>query len=151
SGRRAIHLLVDIVAKGGNLLLNIAPGPDGTWQQGAFDLLKEYAAWMKVNGEAIYSTRPISPYKEGKICFTQGKDGSIYSIYLADESEDMPERISFKAFKPKKVSSVILLGSNLNLKWRMTASAFEIIIPAQKHQYPPNPYAWVFKIKVSPN
>lgn len=47
SGREGIQLLVDIVAKGGNLLLNVAPGPEGEWQKGAYDLLEEYRnGWM---------------------------------------------------------------------------------------------------------
>ena len=76
SGREGVHLLVDIVAKGGNLLLNVAPGPDGTWQQGAYDLLAEMGAWLKVNGEAIYGSRPAAPYIDGRLRLTRGKDGS---------------------------------------------------------------------------
>ena len=87
SGREAVHLLVDIVAKGGNLLLNVAPGPDGTWQQGAYDLLAEIGAWLKVNGEAIYGSRPVAPYMDGRLRLTRGKDGSAYFVYLADEGE----------------------------------------------------------------
>jgi len=146
SGRRAIHLLVDVVAKGGNLLLNIAPGPDGTWQQGAYDLLKEYAAWMKINSQAIYSTRPVYPYKEEKLCFTEGKDGSIYLIYLAEEKEKMPERIIVRSFSPAESSRIILLGSSANIRWRRTGEYFEIIVPDKARQSPPCHYAWVFKI-----
>ena len=39
TGRQGIHMLIDVVAKGGNLLLNVAPSPEGEWQQGAYDLL----------------------------------------------------------------------------------------------------------------
>ena len=90
TGRDAIHLLVDIVAKGGNLLLNIAPGPEGQWHEGAYQLLSEIGDWMKVNNEAIYETRAIAPYKEGNICFTQKKDGSIYLIYLSRKRGNKP-------------------------------------------------------------
>ena len=88
SGRKGIHTLVDVVAKGGNLLLNVAPGPEGEWQQGAYDLLKEYGDWMKVNSSAIYETNAIAPYKENNICFTQNKNGSVNVIYLAEEGVD---------------------------------------------------------------
>jgi len=71
SGRKAIQLLVDIVAKGGNLLLNVAPGPDGKWHDGAYELFEEIGNWMDVNSEAIYETRAIAPYKEGKVCLTK--------------------------------------------------------------------------------
>ena len=49
SPREVIHMLVDIVSKGGNLLLNIAPGPDGAWHDQAYQLLEEVGAWMKIN------------------------------------------------------------------------------------------------------
>ena len=87
SGRQVVHLLVDIVAKGGNLLLNIAPGPLGQWHDGAYQMLEELGAWMDVNNEAIYETRALSPFKEGNICLTKKKDGTVYAIYLAEEGE----------------------------------------------------------------
>lgn len=149
SGRRAIHLLVEIVAKGGNLLLNIAPGPDGTWQQGAYDLLKEYASWMKINSQAIYETRPFPPYKQGKICFTQGKDGSIYLIYLADENENMPGKIVINNFKIPSSAVISIDGDSAKLRWKATKAGLEIIIPEAICQKPPAQYAWVFKVKAA--
>ncbi|MGQ9800594.1 MAG: alpha-L-fucosidase [Candidatus Saccharicenans sp.] len=146
SGRRAIHLLVDIVAKGGNLLLNIAPGPDGTWQQGAFDLLQEYAAWMKINSRAIYGTRPFPPYKEGKVCFTRGKNGSVYIIYLADEGEAMPEKIYVESFKPGPGTLISLLGSSQKISWKQSGRGFEISVPPVLRHNPPCKYAWVFQL-----
>ena len=88
SANRLIHLLVDIVSKGGNFLLNIGPSPEGEFAPEALDRLREIGAWMKVNGEAIYGTRPIAPYKEAKTCFTALPDGTVHAIYLADEDED---------------------------------------------------------------
>ena len=146
SGRRAIHLLVDIVAKGGNLLLNIAPGPDGTWQQGAFDLLKEYAAWMKINSQAIYATRPLPPFKEGKICFTRGKNGTVYIIYLAEEGESLPAKLNIRSLKPRPGAHVSMLGTRQKLTWTLSGSGFEIKIPDSLRQHPPCQYAWVFRI-----
>ena len=61
SVRELVHLLVDVVAKGGNLLLNIGPSPDGEWASDAYDRLRGMTAWMNVNSEAIYETRAISP------------------------------------------------------------------------------------------
>ncbi|MCF8373414.1 MAG: alpha-L-fucosidase [Bacteroidales bacterium] len=60
SGRKAVHMLVDIVAKGGNLLYNVAPGPDGKWHDAAFELFEEIGDWMKLNSDAIYGTRSYS-------------------------------------------------------------------------------------------
>ena len=63
SGREGVQMLIDIVSKGGNLLLNIAPTPEGEWQDGAYELLEEYAEWMAVNQEAIYGSEVLAPYK----------------------------------------------------------------------------------------
>ncbi|PCJ95521.1 MAG: alpha-L-fucosidase [Flavobacteriaceae bacterium] len=147
SGRQGIHTLVDIVAKGGNLLLNIAPGPDGTWQQGAYDLLKEYEEWMKVNSKAIYNTKPIVPFKENNICMTQNKKGNVFLFYLAKEGEDtMPKEISLTAFVPKKGSKISVLGSNLKLEWKKETTGFSVMIPEELCDNMPSKYAYVFKI-----
>ncbi len=147
TGREGIHTLIDVVAKGGNLLLNIAPSPEGEWQQGAYNLLKEYGAWMKVNSSAIYNTKPLAPYKENNICFTQDKKGYAYALYLAAENEtNMPSEIVINSIVPDKGSKIKLLGSNINLKWKLVKNGFKISIPKKLRSSPPCDNAWVFKI-----
>jgi alpha-L-fucosidase len=147
SGRQAVHMLVDIVAKGGNLLLNVAPGPHGQWHDGAYILFKEIGAWMKVNNEAIYGTRALPPYKEGQVCLTQKKDGSVYAIYLAEENEKgMPSKIWLSSICPDKEASVSLLGVDTLLKWEKVGNGFVVDIPEQFQNKPPCQYAWVIKI-----
>jgi len=147
SGRQAIHLLVDIVAKGGNLLLNIAPGPDGTWHDSAYELLNEMGNWLKVNGEAIYETRAIAPYKENNICFTSKKDGTIYAIYLAKEGEEsLPQKIELTSLCPEKGSNVSILGIRKKIKWEKTEKGYLIKIPESVIKSSTGRYAWVFKI-----
>ncbi|MEJ2113334.1 MAG: alpha-L-fucosidase [Flavobacteriaceae bacterium] len=147
SGREGIHMLIDIVAKGGNLLLNIAPTPEGEWQQGAYDLLNEYADWMNVNGVAIYSTKPIAPYKENNICMTQNKEGNVFLFYLADEGENkIPSEITIESLTPKKGAKINMLGNRTNLKWEVFDQGFKIIIPEKVRNSPSSKYAWVFKL-----
>ncbi|HNS16804.1 MAG TPA: alpha-L-fucosidase [Bacteroidales bacterium] len=147
SGHKAVQLLVDIVAKGGNLLLNIAPGPDGAWDEGAYRLLEEIGGWMKVNGEAIYDTRAIEPYKEGKVCLTSKKDGTLYLIYLADEDEkEMPSTVSLSELCPDKDARITLMGSNQKLNWKRQSDGFSISIPKSIQINPPCRYAWVIKV-----
>lgn len=147
SGREAIQLLVGIVAKGGNLLLNIAPGPDGTWQQGAYNLLRHYADWMKINSEAIYQTRPISPFKSDNICFTQNKKGEVFFFYLAAKGEDsMPEKIRVNGIYPKKGAKISLLGHHKRLKWTKTEEGFFVSIPENIRHHPKSNFVWTFKI-----
>lgn len=147
SGRDAIQLLVDIVAKGGNLLLNVAPGPDGTWQQGAYDLLQEYGNWMGTNSEGIYKSKPLAPYKEDDICMTQLEDGTSYFFYLADEGEtSLPENVIIKSHQPMRGAQVTLLGTNKKLKWSPQDNGFKITIPNSVRNKPPCQYVWTIKV-----
>jgi len=144
---QVIHLLVDIVAKGGNLLLNIAPGPDGNWDAGAYEMLSGVGDWMEVNSEAIYGTHPLSPYKEGKVCLTQGKDGAIYMIYLADENEaGPPSKIWFSSLIIPENATAKMLGSDENLEWEKVGNGVMVNIPGSLQKKPPCSSAWVIKI-----
>ena len=147
SGREAIHLLVDIVSKGGNLLFNIAPGPDGTWHDEAYELLAEIGDWMEVNNEAIYGTRPVSPYKEGNVCLTGGKDGSTFIIYLGQEGEDAPPPvISMTSWSPAEGAAITMVGLDGLIKWEKNGEGFVLQVPQKVQITPPCRYAWVFKV-----
>lgn len=146
STRNLIHLLVDIVAKGGNFLLNIAPTPEGDFEDEAYDRIKRIGEWMKINSEAIYNSHPVVPYKEEKVCFTQFEDGTTYAIYLADDTEfSLPEKISFTKFSPSLNNKIELLGSNQEIKFQKTVAGFDIEIPESVRENPPCKYAWTFK------
>ena len=144
------HLYVEghyIVAKGGNLLLNIAPGPEGTWPDGAYTLLEEMGEWMKVNSKAIYETRSLEPFKEGQVCLTQKQDGTVYAIYLAEENESsMPSKIWLSSIQPKKGAKVTLLGLDKTLDWEKSGNGFYVDIPEKMRKNPPCKYAWVVEI-----
>ena len=62
-----IHMLVDIVSKNGNLLINVVQRPDGSLDAEAEQMLAELADWIAINGEAIYGTRPWLVYGEGPV------------------------------------------------------------------------------------
>ena len=59
-----IRYLTDIVSKGGNMLLNVAPNGQGAFPKQTFPIIKELHTWMQMNGEAIYGTRPWRIYGE---------------------------------------------------------------------------------------
>lgn len=148
TGKKGIHMLIDVVAKGGNLLLNIAPSPEGEWQQGAYDLLKEYADWMDVNSSAIYNTKPIAPFKENNICLTQNKKGNVFLFYLEKEGETgIPAEIVVKSIHPKKGTKITLLGSSKILKWTALKEGFKVKIPRALRNNLPSKYAWTLKVE----
>jgi len=150
--RRVIHMLSDIVAKGGNLLLNIGPGPDGTWYDEAYSRLNEVGDWLRINGEAIYSTRTIAPYLDGKLRYTRGKDGSAYIIYLLDENEKLPAEIQVNGIKPAKGAKISMLGQNgRSLKWKSEENSFKFRIPENQVKTIPSQYAVAFKISQTSN
>lgn len=129
SGREAIHMLVDIVAKGGNLLLNVAPNPQGEWDQGAYDLLEEIGAWMDINSEAIYGTKPMAPYKFDNICLTTKEDGSVYLIYLVGEDQnEIPTTIDVP-FVLKNKAKAKILGVNARCEIIKETNSFRMMIP----------------------
>jgi alpha-L-fucosidase len=81
SGYELIRLLYETRAKGGNLLLNVGPKPDGELAIEQEERLRELALWMFVNGEAIYGVRPWVITNEQNIWFTKKKDEStIYAV-----------------------------------------------------------------------
>ena len=64
SGRELVTILVDIVSRGGNLLLDIGPGADGTIPVIMEQRLAEIGSWLRVNGDAIYGTKPFAAAKQ---------------------------------------------------------------------------------------
>jgi alpha-L-fucosidase len=142
---KLIHLLVDIVSKGGNFLLNIAPGPTGELDDTAYARLKDIGEWMKINSEAIYNTQPVAPYKDGKTCFTKGSNGAIYMIYLADASESMPTEIKINNFTAKANAKVVLLGDE-TVNATIAGNTITLKPTAKQRSKPPCKHAWAFKV-----
>ena len=148
SVRKLIDILVGIVSKGGNLLLDIGPNGQGQWSPTAYERLKGIGDWMKVNSQAIYDTHPVAPYKQGKVCLTQLDDGTTYAIYLADKGENTPpSRIWMDNICPANDAKLTLLGYNdTPLKWKKVGEGFEADVPKGFQEHPPCQYAWVLKI-----
>ena len=94
SERELIHLLIDVVAKGGNLALNVAPGPDGRFPAPAVQRMDAMGEWLARNGKAIYGTRVLKPYRVGEWAFTVGKKGEKYAIRLWQEKERGMRRLA---------------------------------------------------------
>ena len=105
STTQLIHMLADVVAKGGNLLLNVGPDAQGKLPPEALERMAQIGGWLECNGEAIYGTRPLYPYCKDNVRYTQSKDGKHrYAICLIDGKTT---HVTFEIpFKVKKVKCI---------------------------------------------
>ncbi len=144
SPREIISLLVDIVAKGGNLALNIGPQPDGRLPEGAIKSMEGLGEWLNVYGEAIYGTRICPPYKKDDIAFT--KKANANDVYAFKVYKNDFEKVDTKIFIPYTgpVSNIIMLGLNIPVPFEQKCDGIFVTIPDSEKKH--TPIAHVFKI-----
>lgn len=87
-----VETLVEIVAKNGQMLLNLTPRADGTFPDPMVESLRGVGDWIDVNGEAIFETRPWETWNDGdSVRYTRSKDGStLYAIVLGWPEGEQP-------------------------------------------------------------
>ena len=158
-----VHQLADIVSKNGNLLLNIGPRSDGTIPDEVQQTLLGVGGWLKVNGDAIYGTRPWTSYGEGPTKVAAGsfqdtktqnytaedfrfttKGNNLYAIELAwpSGSEAVIHSLSQEALKGRQIQAITLLGSDAKLTYNLGPDGLHIQLPAK----PSEGYAYAFRI-----
>ncbi|MGA3223843.1 MAG: alpha-L-fucosidase [Acidobacteriaceae bacterium] len=158
-----IHQLADIVSKNGNLLLNIGPRADGTIPDEVQQVLRDVGGWLKVDGDAIYGTRPWTVYGEGPTKVAAGsfqdtktqdytaedfrfttKGDNLYAIELAWPSgqEAVIHSLTGDALKGKQIQAITLLGSAAALTYKQQPDGLHIELPAK----PAEGYAYAFRI-----
>jgi alpha-L-fucosidase len=107
TAKTVIHTLADVVSKNGNLLLNIPVRGDGTIDDKERAVVEDIAAWIKINGEGIFSTRPWSIYGEGPAM----ESSAPLSAQGFNEGKGKPFTVQDIRFTTKnKVLYAILLG-----------------------------------------
>lgn len=144
SVRQLIQLLIEIVAKGGNLALNVGPQPDGRLPETAIARMKGMGQWLNVYGEAIYGSRICEPYTVGNTCFTQ-KNGIVYAFHLyKNASEPVPEEIHVPW--NGEAGSIELVGSEERLDYSRTESGIAVRLPDSERSAKEAPIAHVFRI-----
>ena len=162
-----IPMLADIVSKNGNLMLSIPVRADGTIDDNEVHFLNEMGAWLQVNGEAIYATRPWKIFGEGPVVedaaihlgtgeviekkvrplgaedirFTCSKDGkTVYAIICGVPAKEV--LIKSLGVGAAPIASVTLLGSSGKIDWTQKSDGLAIS-PVAKW---PSAYAAAFKI-----
>jgi len=127
-----INKLVEIVAKGGSLLLGVGPKPDGTLPDEVTKKLEDIGKWTTVNGKAIYNTRTTKNYHSGQTWFTQAKDGKkLFAIYCLNTGEKPPVKINWDGNIPKKGTDVILVSTGKKIKWMEVNGKVSLEIPEE--------------------
>lgn len=144
-----VRMLVDIVSKNGNLLLNIPLRPDGTPDDEAKHVVAGIGAWVAVNGEAIYETRPWHVFGEGPTQAGSGafdererawtpedyrftrKDHTVYAFQMAWPHDRRAVITSMKLESGVRVGDVRLVGYDPTIAWRQTGAGLEIDLPAR--------------------
>jgi len=162
TAKDVIHLLVDIVSKNGNLLLNIPVRGDGSIDEKEIFVLEGVASWMDVNSESIFSTRPWNVFGEGPSVeaanpinaqgFNEGKvkltakdirfnynGNTLYATVMGIPEDNI---IVKNLGGQHKIKSIQLLGSKEKVKWKQNSGQLEIDKPKSN----PNEIALVYKV-----
>jgi alpha-L-fucosidase len=145
SSKDFIDMFVNIVAKGGNLLLIVNLDAQGALPDVQEKRLRDVGKWLKVNGEGIYSTRAYSVIAEDNVRYTRSKDNkTVFAISL----EWPGKQLQLKSVEPVKGSKIYLLGYDEPLKWSYQNGTTTISLPSklQKEANRPCSYAYTFKI-----
>ncbi|MFK7691481.1 alpha-L-fucosidase [Paenibacillus sp. HJGM_3] len=131
TARQLVHILLEVVAKGGNLALNVGPQPDGRLPEGAIRAMKELGAWLKVYGEGIYGTRICDPYFTGEWAFTR-KATITYAFRLYKEEDD-PVQGPLTIPYPGKVDRIEWVGADQALEFHSNDAGLSVISPDTEH------------------
>jgi alpha-L-fucosidase len=161
-----VHELVDIVSKNGCLLLNIGPRADGTIPEAIQQRLIAMGDWLKINGEAIYGTRPFKIFgegpsavaKEGRVRESESKEikyisedirfttkgNTLYAISMVWAGKEITIKSLTKGntMWPENIKDIKMLGSNKALKWIQNENGLTVQLP----DVPPCKYAFTLKI-----
>jgi alpha-L-fucosidase len=145
SKEELIHEFVDLVSKNGNLLLNVGPMADGTIPEIQKQRLLELGEWLKVNGEAIYGTRPWIKAEsitddDIEVRFTSTND-SLYVILLGKPTS---ETIIISNLKINEDSSIVLVSNDRGLKWQQKNENLVVSIPSTLKESP------AYSLKITP-
>lgn len=143
-----VHLLVNIVSRGGNLLLGIGPDKTGEMVPEVYERLEGIGKWLQVNGEGIYNTVPYARMpSSGQWRFTQGREtGALYAIYLAKEGSSLEgSQLVIPGITARSRSKIQVLGQKAVLKWKQEGDDIAVTLPSGFRRETAQT-AYVFKI-----
>ncbi len=127
---KVIEMLIETTAKGGNLLLGVGPGPDGSFPTEAVSRLREIGAWLRINGEGIFGSRARPPYASGPVRFTR-RGSYAYAFLLPEAWKNAADgEIEIRGLRPQAGSEVRLLKTGAPVAWRALDDGFAVRLAA---------------------
>lgn len=152
TARDVMGMLVDIVAKGGNLLLNIGPRGDGSLVKEQIEPLLEVGNWLKINGRAIYGTRPFAllpeVHEEDMQIYITRKDNALYLISMRDLPSSMEIPAPLPILKCDEISLVTEEG-DITLPWTYEEGLLRLDMSSVPKKNREGQLAYVFEVKYS--
>jgi len=166
-----VQLLMDVVSKNGNLLINVVQTPEGDLEQDVLDIMEGITKWISANGEGVYGTRPWKIYGEGPSVLKENqksgtfgglsdfgsyqssdvryttKGKNLYAFVMSTPVSDIKLTSLGKNSKvsSQKIVSVSMLGSKEQLKWKQEDEALVISKPANLPTWKVHGFKIVFK------
>ena len=144
-----VHELIDVVSRGGNLLLNVGPTADGRIPVIMQQRLRDIGTWLQINGEAIYGTTPWTGRARSPV-----NSDSLPTIRYTRHGRDLyvhllewPAReLHIRGLDRTDDITVELLGFEGNVEWRAEDGTLIVIPPLMSPSQVPSTYAYVFKL-----
>lgn len=150
SFKEIIENLIKIRARGGNMLLNVGPKPNGEIADVDEAILRDLGSWMMMYGESMRNVRPWGVTNEGDVWFTQNKGGNLPTLYAITEfdyglgsEERLPfsgRNITIRSVRATENTKVTVLGQRGDLEWRQEETGLHIEArnyhPVQMIKYP---------------
>jgi alpha-L-fucosidase len=140
-----VSTLIDIVSKGGNLMIGVGPDLAGNWHPKVMESIEYAGKWLKINGEAIYKTRPCKITQDENIYYTRNKENTVTYALI----EGWPgETLFINHVIPRQRSDIYLLGYKQPLAWKKRGNGILIKLPdeLQDEKNRPCQQAFAFKI-----
>jgi alpha-L-fucosidase len=144
TSKELVHELIDVVSRGGNLLLNVGPTADGRIPVIMQQRLRDIGSWLASNGEAIFGTQPWGTGSGPAVRYT--RDGTTLYAHVLEWPEG---DVRIDGLDPGEDLTVTLLGYERSVEWHVDGQSVVFSPPLMSPREMPSPYAYVFKISAA--
>jgi alpha-L-fucosidase len=134
--KKVVELLMENVSRNGTMLLNITQHGRGDLDPVVTQLCKDIGAWLKVNGEAVYGSRPFEVYGDNTVCYTRN-NGNVYASLVDWHGASVTlKALGDSSSTLGKVSKVEILGSDVPLTFVQDAKGLTVTVNGSVQQLP---------------